>query len=99
LFVILGAWPCQFPDDPRPRIGFYFFPSTWVPWNVVVNLYILLYGVVMIGAATIAIRTQRNRRHPPANASPNAGSSVADDDPPTRSSQLFSGTSLVDRRP
>src|SRR5262249_36949541 len=55
-FGVLGAWPYQFPDDDVPRLGLYMFPGTWVSWDAVVNLYVLLYAVIMVGAAVIAIR-------------------------------------------
>ena len=62
-FAALGAWPYRFPVDPLPRIGFYLFPDTWVPWDAIVNLYLLLYAVILIGAAVIAIRATLKRRH------------------------------------
>jgi hypothetical protein len=75
LFIALGAWPYQLPDDPLPRIGFYLFP-TWVPWDALVNLYVLLYAVIMIGAAVIAIRTTRNHRHAKADDASSTASIV-----------------------
>jgi alpha-1,2-mannosyltransferase len=62
LFVALGAWPYQFPADPVPRIGLYMFPDTWVPWGAIVNLYVILYAVIMIGATVIAIRRPQDHR-------------------------------------
>ena len=59
LFVALGSWPYRFPVDTEPRIGLYMFPDTWVPWNVIANLYILLYATIMIGAAVVAVRMAR----------------------------------------
>jgi alpha-1,2-mannosyltransferase len=56
LFVALGSWPYRFPSDTEPRIGLYMFPDKWVPWDVLVNLYIVIYAAVMIGAAVIAVR-------------------------------------------
>jgi alpha-1,2-mannosyltransferase len=56
LFSILGAWPYQYPIDPVPRVGLYMFPPTWVHWHIVVNLYAILYAVVILGAAVIAFR-------------------------------------------
>jgi alpha-1,2-mannosyltransferase len=64
LLLILGAWPYQFPVDKEPRIGFYMFPGTWVNWDVVSNLYLLLYAAVLAGAAVVAIQsTRKQQRH------------------------------------
>ena len=62
LFVALGAWPYEFPGDDLPRIGLYMFPGTWVSWDAIVNLYVVLYAVIMICAAGIAIRRPQDRR-------------------------------------
>lgn len=55
LFAITGAWSYQFPG--RLVVGFYLFPATWVPWDVIVNLYLWVYLVILVGAALIAIRS------------------------------------------
>jgi alpha-1,2-mannosyltransferase len=59
LFVAIGSWPYRFPGDTEPRIGLYMFPDTWVPWDYLSNLFILLYAAIMIGAAVLAIRKTR----------------------------------------
>ncbi|MDT5092294.1 MAG: hypothetical protein QOH60_1657 [Mycobacterium sp.] len=62
LILILGAWPYQFPIDEVPRIGLFMFPPEWVDWNVLVNLYLLVYAVVLMGAALLVIKTARRGR-------------------------------------
>jgi alpha-1,2-mannosyltransferase len=62
LFVALGAWPYQYPIDPVPRVGLYMFPPAWVHWHVVVNLYVIIYAVVLIGAGVIAFRRPAGRQ-------------------------------------
>jgi alpha-1,2-mannosyltransferase len=64
LYGVLGAWTYQFPVDRWPRIGLYLFPDTWVPWDVLVNLYMLVYVAIMIGAGVVAIQVTRTRRNP-----------------------------------
>ena len=58
LFSALGSWTYRFPSDRLPRIGLYMFPAYWVPWELIVNLYVWLYAAVMIAAAVIAYRRQ-----------------------------------------
>ncbi|MDT5011022.1 MAG: hypothetical protein QOH57_2639, partial [Mycobacterium sp.] len=71
LFLTLGAWPYQFPVDKEPRVGLYMFPATWVRWDVVANLYLLLFAAVMIGAAAIAFyKTREQRRDDALGAEP-----------------------------
>ncbi len=56
LFVMLGAWPHWLQRNPAPRIGFYMFPHTYVPEFVLVNMYIWLYAVLLVGAGVLAVR-------------------------------------------
>jgi alpha-1,2-mannosyltransferase len=58
LFGVAGSWAYQFPG--RLVVGFYLFPGTWVPWNVVVNLYLWVYLAVLAVAAVVAIRSTRD---------------------------------------
>jgi alpha-1,2-mannosyltransferase len=62
LILILGAWPYQFPIDEVPRIGLFMFPPEWVDWNVLVNLYLLVYAAVLVGAALLVIKSRRGRK-------------------------------------
>ncbi|OBJ56505.1 glycosyl transferase [Mycobacterium sp. 1423905.2] len=62
LFLLIGAWPYRFPMDLEPRIGLFMFPDTWAPWEVLANLYILLYAVILAAAATWVISRDRVRR-------------------------------------
>lgn len=67
LFLLLGAWPYRFPTDRAPRIGLYLFPDRWVNWYALVNLYLVLYAVILVGAAVFAVRKAaplRSRRRP-----------------------------------
>jgi alpha-1,2-mannosyltransferase len=59
LFATLGSWPYRFPVDEHPRIGLYMFPDKWVRWECLSNLYIVIYAVLMIGAAVIAYHSSR----------------------------------------
>jgi len=61
LFLLLGAWPYRYPADRAPRIGLYLFPDRWVSWYALVNLYVVLYAVVLFGAAVLAVRKARPR--------------------------------------
>ncbi len=67
LFGVAGSWAYQFPG--RLVVGLYLFPPTWIPWDVLVNLYVLAYAAILAGAAAIARRLPRDRaprRHTPA---------------------------------
>jgi alpha-1,2-mannosyltransferase len=59
LFATLGSWPYRFPVDQQPRIGFYMFPDKWVRWEILSNLYIVVYAALMVGAVVIAYRPSR----------------------------------------
>ncbi|QBJ94849.1 DUF2029 domain-containing protein [Rhodococcus sp. ABRD24] len=60
LFLVAGSWTYHFPDVAV--VGLYLFPPIWMPWDVLVNLYLLTYAVVLGGAAVIAHRTARDQR-------------------------------------
>ncbi|MGF7121950.1 glycosyltransferase 87 family protein [Rhodococcus sp. BE178] len=60
LFGMAGSWSYWFPDD-RVVVGLYLFPSTWIPWSVLVNLYVLAYAAILAGAAVIALQLPRDR--------------------------------------
>ncbi|MDH6279814.1 alpha-1,2-mannosyltransferase [Prescottella agglutinans] len=67
LFGLTGSWSHQFPDG-TVVVGLYLFPPTWIPWDVLVNLYVLAYTAILAGAAVIALRLPRDRaprRHTP----------------------------------
>ncbi|QKT13658.1 glycosyltransferase 87 family protein [Rhodococcus sp. W8901] len=55
LFGIAGSWAYRFPDD-TVVVGLYLFPPNWIAWDIVVNLYVLIYAAVLIGAAVVAFR-------------------------------------------
>ncbi|CAM2849548.1 glycosyltransferase 87 family protein [Prescottella defluvii] len=55
LFGIAGSWAYRFPDDTIV-VGLYLFPPHWVAWDIVVNMYVLLYTAVLIGAGVVAFR-------------------------------------------
>jgi alpha-1,2-mannosyltransferase len=59
LFATLGSWPYRFPVDEQPRIGLYMFPDRWLPWECLSNLYLMVYGALMFGAAVVAYRRSR----------------------------------------
>ncbi|MFM1731213.1 glycosyltransferase 87 family protein [Prescottella soli] len=59
LFGVAGSWAYQFPG--RLVVGLYLFPPTWIPWDVLVNLYVLAYSAILAGAAVIARRLPRDR--------------------------------------
>jgi alpha-1,2-mannosyltransferase len=71
LFAALGSWTYRFPSDHFPRIGLYVFPAYWVPWEFLVNLYVVLYAAVMVVAAVIAYRPS-SRPAPPVLERPTA---------------------------
>lgn len=62
LFLTIGSWPYRFPMDLEPRIGLFMFPDTWGPWEVLSNLYILLYAAVLAAAAVWLISNGRTHR-------------------------------------
>ncbi|SDD70912.1 glycosyltransferase 87 family protein [Rhodococcus tukisamuensis] len=62
LFGVAGSWAYHFPD--RLVVGLYLFPASWIPWDVLVNLYVVAYAVVLVGAAVIAVRPPPDRPRP-----------------------------------
>ena len=58
VFVVFGSWPYRFPGDLEPRIGLFMFPDGWVRWELLSNLFIVLYAVLLAGAAVIASRRE-----------------------------------------
>ncbi|WP_433610456.1 glycosyltransferase 87 family protein [Prescottella agglutinans] len=81
LFGVAGSWAYQFPG--RLVVGLYLFPPTWIPWDVLVNLYVLAYAAILAGAAVIALRLPRDRgqrRHtrPEDRSLPTTVSSIAE---------------------
>lgn len=59
LFVVVGAWPYRYPGDEEAVVGFYMFPpAPGVPWHVLVNLYLVIYLVILAGSA-ITIRSAK----------------------------------------
>lgn len=70
LFGVAGSWPYRWPDD-TVVVGLYLFPPTWITWDVLANLYVVTYGVILICAAVVAGRATRNRA--PGRELPEAG--------------------------
>ncbi|MFC4604274.1 glycosyltransferase 87 family protein [Rhodococcus kronopolitis] len=65
LFGAVGSWSHRFPDD-RVVVGLYLFPADRVPWDVLVNLYLVAYAVILVGAAVV--RSPHDRTPGPALA-------------------------------
>ncbi|PQM44637.1 Polyprenol-phosphate-mannose-dependent alpha-(1-2)-phosphatidylinositol pentamannoside mannosyltransferase [Mycobacterium talmoniae] len=61
VFVVMGTWPHTYPYDRTPRLGLYLFPPTWLPKLVVANLYLVVYAVILVGAAVIAVTARRSQ--------------------------------------
>ncbi|WP_430334670.1 glycosyltransferase 87 family protein [Rhodococcus sp. ACT016] len=55
LFAAAGSWSYRWPDG-RVVVGLYLFRPVWVPWDVLVNLYIVAYVAILSGTAVIAFR-------------------------------------------
>ncbi|MBJ8348497.1 DUF2029 domain-containing protein [Antrihabitans sp. YC2-6] len=55
LFAIAGSWAYQWPLN-RLVVGLYLFPPTWVSWDILVNLYVWSYALILAGAAVVAWR-------------------------------------------
>jgi alpha-1,2-mannosyltransferase len=51
LFVVVGSWPYQFPSEKVPRVGLYKFPPAWISGDILGNLYLVLFGIVVVCAA------------------------------------------------
>ena len=58
LFGAVGSWSYQWPDG-RVVVGLYLFPATWIPWDVLVNLYLAIYVIVLLAAGGTVYRARR----------------------------------------
>ncbi|QBJ98600.1 DUF2029 domain-containing protein [Rhodococcus sp. ABRD24] len=58
VYLAAGAWPYRWEED-NVVVGLFLFPPWWTIADVLMNIYVLLYVAVMIGATIIARRAGR----------------------------------------
>lgn len=60
VYAAAGAWPYQWEAD-NVVVGLFLFPPWWTLADVLMNVYLLVYLAVLVGAAVIAFRGEPDR--------------------------------------
>lgn len=55
VYAAAGAWPYRWEED-NVVVGLFLFPPWWTVADVLMNVYLLVYLAVLVGAAVIAFR-------------------------------------------
>ncbi len=64
IYLGAGAWPYRW-DERVVVVGLFLFPPQWSVADILMNIYLLLYAVVLTGAGVVAFRgTEPSGQHP-----------------------------------
>jgi alpha-1,2-mannosyltransferase len=64
IYLGAGAWPYRW-DERVVVVGLFLFPPQWAVADILMNIYLLLYAVVLTGAGVVAFRgTEPAGQHP-----------------------------------
>jgi alpha-1,2-mannosyltransferase len=73
LLAVMGSWAHSLPAPGWAKIGLYLFAPTWVRWQPLENLHLIVYAALLIVAATSATHSHEDGVGP---AKKGAGSSI-----------------------